>query len=189
MCACVDPDKQRELIDHHFYTIRMHPVYGRCHHRVYIEANMAPSHAIDVANQLRHERYGPLDIVHGIASDPTKPGIITTHDRKESYAEELVRAVPAMQFASDFLCLDPDSVCKEFFQQLCDFRKEVVDTGASATHVSTALFNKVVITGKAAGKKDDLTMAFCIALFYMYRSIFRDDAFQRYCLDNGMCAG
>ena len=54
---------------------------------------------------------------------------------------------------------------------------------------SSALFSKVVITGKSSGKKDDLMMAFGIVLHYMYKSILRDEVFLRRCEASGLSAG
>lgn len=62
--ASADPKKIAEMIDHHFHTLHVHPRYGRCLNRVFIEANLSYIDANRIADQLRHTRYGSaLDIV------------------------------------------------------------------------------------------------------------------------------
>jgi hypothetical protein len=94
-------------------------------------------------------------------------GIWTTKSTKEAYTTEIQRNVPHMSFADQFISENAiDNQC-ELLKQLKAFRREIV---APATDSNTQLFYQIALTGKSAGRKDDLVMALGIALFYMFRS-------------------
>jgi hypothetical protein len=94
-----------------------------------------------------------------------------------------------LRFATFFLSDDAEGNKAELFKQLGGFRREVIEPASGHDgQAPSALFAKVVFTGKGGGKKDDLAMALQIALFEMYRSAFRDEVFLQRCMEAGIRA-
>jgi hypothetical protein len=182
------------MIHEHVHRLRSHPIYGSCLIRVFIEANMSPTDADRVADMLRHPRYRPesMDIVCEVKDRVRgggfqQPGVFTTHSKKEAFAEELGRNIDFMHFARLFVCQgQPEVIQRELYMQLASFRVEVVGTADP----DRQLHAKIIVTGKSSGKKDDLVMALCIALFHMFRSIHgteqADQLFRQRCFNRGI---
>ena len=95
---------------------------------------------------------------------------------------ELRRAMVHMEVADQFISTARDVNLAEMYTQIGHFRTEII---APAQESGAELFYKVAITGKSSGRKDDLTMALCIALFYMYRSV-DDEVFLQRCQQRGL---
>lgn len=169
------------MIDNHYMSIRTHSAYKRCLVRVFIEANMSFIDAGRIANQLAHPQYGDMDIVSEDKSSSRRFGIWTSKDSKQGYATELTRAINFMCIATHTIGKSVAADIKELCAQFAMFRREVVvppkDNGKS-------LHYTVTLTGKSAGRKDDLVMACGIALFYMFRSM-NDQIFIQRCHDSG----
>lgn len=171
------------MIDAHFRALRAHPRYGRCHIRVFIEANMSFYDSKRVRNQLMHPIYGSIEVVtFDSQKGVDRFGIWTTKDSKENYRMELRRAMVNMVVADHFISLAKLVNLAEMYTQIGHFRTEII---APANETGAELFYKVAITGKSSGRKDDCVMALCIALFYMYRSV-DDEVFLQRCQQKGL---
>jgi hypothetical protein len=169
----------------HFGKLRAHPIYRRCYNMVYFECNMS---FVDSGRWARYlER---SDSVNNGACEFARfdsigrVGTWTDNNKKIAFAQELQRAVPTMTFASDFITCDQDSnkLRLQMIEQIRTFRKDIVAPKGDGT---TQLFNKIVITGKSPGKKDDLVMALCIAMYHGFLARF-DDKFQKRMRERGL---
>jgi hypothetical protein len=95
---------------------------------------------------------------------------------------ELRRAMVNMVIADQFISTAKEANLAEMYTQIGHFRTEII---APANESGAELFYKVAITGKSSGRKDDVTMSLCIALFYMYRSV-DDEVFLQRCQQRGL---
>ena len=94
-------------------------------------------------------------------------GTWTTHEKKIAFALELAKTVPTMTFAQDFITEQESeqSIINDLIEQIRNFRKEIIAPRGDGV---AQLFNKVIVTGKGPGHKDDLVMALCIAIFHAF---------------------
>jgi|TARA_B110000908_G_scaffold157944_1_gene198563 hypothetical protein len=98
------------------------------------------------------------------------PGVLTTHKRKELYANTAVErfAEESIYYADRFVCMNPfgdaneraAKVKKQFRKQLSVFSKIIVARGKDSYNIP-----KVVYSGKDQGE-DDLVMTFMIGLYW-----------------------
>ena len=114
-------------------------------------------------------------------------GTWTDNNKKIAFAQELQRSVPTMTFASDFISCeqDPSKLRAQMIEQIRTFRKEIVAPKGDGT---TQLHNKIVITGKSAGRKDDLVMALSIAQHHAGLTCF-DHRFQQKMRERSLTIG
>jgi len=99
-----------------------------------------------------------------------EPGVLTTHKRKELYANTAVErfAAESIYYADRFVCMNPfddankrtAKVKKQFRKQLSVFSKIIVARGKDSYNLP-----KVVYSGKDQGE-DDLVMTFMIGLYW-----------------------
>ena len=99
-----------------------------------------------------------------------EPGVITTHKRKELYANTAVErfAAESVCYAKKFVCMNPfedankraTKVKKMFRKQLSVYSKIVVARGKDSYNIP-----KIVYSGKNQGE-DDLVMTFQIGLYW-----------------------
>ena len=99
-----------------------------------------------------------------------EPGVITTHKRKELYANTAVErfAAESVFYADKFVCMNPfedankraAKVKKMFRKQLSVYSKIVVARGKDSYNIP-----KIVYSGKDQGE-DDLVMTFQIGLYW-----------------------
>lgn len=99
-----------------------------------------------------------------------EPGVITTHKRKELYANTAVErfAAESVCYADKFVCMNPfedankraTKVKKMFRKQLSVYSKIVVARGKDSYNIP-----KIVYSGKDQGE-DDLVMTFQIGLYW-----------------------
>lgn len=103
-------------------------------------------------------------------------GTWTTEDKKKAFMLEMQRTLPTLKYATQFVTgrADVEGLKKDFVDQMRTFRLDVV---APKGEDSTALTSKFHITGKSAGKKDDLMMAFGIGVYHAIVESY-DPAFQ-----------
>lgn len=165
-----DSEKVRHMIDEHYGNIRKHRIYTRSYIVVYFESNMS---FIDSDRWARHLETQPhlIGRLEFARKDPMgRVGVWTTHAMKIAFAQELQKTVPTMTIATDFLTQSgDDDILAEMLTQFRQFRREVL---APKGDGMATLFNKIVITGKSPGKKDDLVMAVCIAIYNAFADRF-----------------
>ena len=99
-----------------------------------------------------------------------EPGVITTHKRKELYANTAVErfAAESVFYADKFVCMNPfedankraEKVKKMFRKQLSVYSKIVVARGKDSYNIP-----KIVYSGKDNGE-DDIVMTFQIGLYW-----------------------
>ena len=104
-----------------------------------------------------------------------EPGVITTHKRKELYANTAVErfAAESVFYADKFVCMNPfedankraKKVKKQFRKQLSVYSKIVVARGKDSYNIP-----KIVYSGKDSGE-DDLVMTFQIGLYWSIQFI------------------
>lgn len=175
------------MIDHHFMAIRGHMRYQRCFIRVFPEANMSFLDTHRIANMLSHPRYGDIEVVKFDADGAGRYGIWTSQTAKEQYVKDAQREIGNVHFMrpQDFISAPNKAEHNKatLLAQLAEFREVISDP---TTQNGTERQSKKSYTGKSAGKKDDLAMAFFIALTHMIRSIYTDVAWCKRCEDRGM---
>lgn len=164
--ATGDHNDIRRMIENHYIKIRTNKVYERCYIRIYFENNMD---GYDPGYWAEHLYNIPcLRSRMSVARHDSKGrmGMTTTHAKKLAYAHELKKSVPGMQVSEDFISTnhDPRALMKQLIEQLRAFRRDILQPKGDIM-TNTVLFNKVIISGKSAGKKDDLVMALCIAIY------------------------
>lgn len=119
-------------------------------------------------------------------------GTWTTEEKKKVFMVEMQRTVPTCKFAQEFITsrVDPAGIQKDLIEEMRHFRLDIV---APKGEDSTALTSKFHVTGKSPGKKDDLTMAFGIALFHAiqdaYDPVFKDRMEKKHKRIMATCAG
>jgi len=168
------------MIDRHYKSLHDHPRYGRCHVRVFVEANMSFIDSDRIANQLRDPKFGSVEVVKFDPNKKNRYGIWTNGDSKNVYCSEIQRAAGTLLIADEFVAhpREREGNIEELWKQLKEFRLEVKTTGDKIS---------VERTGKGPGMKDDIFMALGIALCYAYRSL-DEWAFRQRMEERGLAA-
>lgn len=179
MCVCAqvvgvdktdsaDHEAIHRMLNTHFETIRNNKIYESSYIRVIYEANMSYSTADYWARELdmNPRLAGGLDFARNY-DKKGRVGSWTTHEKKIAFAKELAKTVPTMTFADHFITqADTEEVIiNELCTQIRQFRTEIIVPKGDNGGVGQ-LHNKMVVTGKGAGQKDDLVMGLCIAIYH-----------------------
>jgi hypothetical protein len=152
----------------HYRRLRANPRYSDCFVRLFPEGNMSwqkASRSAEFASEVLGDN--GCEAVRYFSKEGERIGILTTDERKIQYANELRRSMSNMRIASESDWIgkvgERASILKELRKQMGNFREEIITTG-EASGRQRSHHN---VSGKGAGKKDDIVMALCIALLYM----------------------
>ncbi len=170
-------------------AIHNHPRYGRCHVRVFMEANSSWTCVNRIATRLESQPhlYGSVEVPRKYDSKG-RAGIWTSEDTKTEYCTKIVQAMGSLRWAAPHQFIHPtaaeggtEGCIAEMYKQLLGFSESVQEPTKGT---GEPLFRKVIRSGKGGGGKDDLFMVLGICLHYMYESL-SDHAFRDWCRSRG----
>ena len=162
--VCTDYKVIDRMIINHFQELRKHPQYRDAYIYAYIEANMSYIDAGRISDLLHSQKgLGEIEVV---SFDKDKRyGVWTTPERKHEmavHAQQLL-ATRSVRLAQDIIGQNPEETLSMFFDQLNNYRKEIKNPADYIHGKFTFSYG-----GKSSGKKDDLAMAWQIALYWSY---------------------
>lgn len=154
------------LIEGHLDNIRLNPWYKNAHIFVFIEANYGGWWSADVVRKVVEQpKYAPLEACRYDETADDRVGVWMRDELKDCMAGDMQRSLGDGQWcwAKDFISWGKKAkdIQKELCEQLANYRKEIVPPTDEATGKW-----KAVITGKSAGRKDDLAIVAQIALYF-----------------------
>ncbi len=154
------------MLEQFILKARSYRTYRDAHIFLFIEANMSFISADMLATFLQNPRFGSVEAVSLDPKNKNRYGVWTGETEKERYADSMERALAngqlcySSEMTGNAVTLPQNKMALE--QQLGWFRREVLEPKNPAFGK-----NKVVFTGKSAGKKDDMVLALQIALYHL----------------------
>jgi hypothetical protein len=183
--ATVDPNDALGMFRSLFVQLRRSPRYQSALVVIYVESNHGPFDAKSLMGYVDDNRsiFGPVEFQNREEKKEVLPGVITTHNHKEMFAN-LARHELAnghVLFADEMIGV-PERLVQhkaELLDQFRNYHKDIklaIEPGFGT--------DKVTYTGKTGGKRDDMCMAFQIGLYHMHAKR-DDDRFVARCRNEG----
>jgi len=159
LSGCKDPQKQFDLVADHIRRIRLQNAWGNSRVVVYVERNLG--------HEAEHHRHALKDIPGVFFREDQKSqrvGVLTTNDIKHGMAtlmnimlrEERMCILPE----DDLICRDAHEFVLRLKEQMAVYSYQFKD--------ATDTFGKqrVALTGKVGGMKDDIIIALQLGIFF-----------------------